>query len=388
MSVPSRPDPPVVGKVTHNSIELYWKAPEAVDQGRGDSRTRYCVQEEELGPKSKGFGNVYSGYSTTNVFNGLEARTQYRYRLRCMNDFGASAWSPVVPVSTTKKPLTSEDLQRAVTKGDVETVRNILPGLSWQAVNSPDKFGLSPLMIAAQRGYVEVARVLIENSADVNFQSTSGKTPLMMASFSGNVEVAQLLREQNASWDVLDKTGSTALHWAVDGANLDMIRWMLQDGCRVDVKDETSGWTPLMRVAAVSGNVNVAKVLIHHGANVHTMDKEGKTTLMNAALNGFEALVKLLVKKGVSVKFKSEHGKTALDFARSFEHERVIHFLQEQVDALRKADNERKLAEAKERRQSREQLESSVAKPATNGTENLSSVPSGKESGAVGLQMS
>jgi len=45
-----------------------------------------------------------------------------------MNDFGASAWSPVVTVSTTKKPLTSEDLQRAVTKGDVETVRNILPG--------------------------------------------------------------------------------------------------------------------------------------------------------------------------------------------------------------------------------------------------------------------
>ena len=34
----------------------------------------------------------------------------------------------MVTVSTTKKPITSEDLQRAVTKGDVETVRNILPG--------------------------------------------------------------------------------------------------------------------------------------------------------------------------------------------------------------------------------------------------------------------
>jgi len=49
-----------------------------------------------------------------------------------MNDFGSSAWSPVVTVSTTKKPLTSEDLQRAVTKGDVETVKNILPGKSEQ----------------------------------------------------------------------------------------------------------------------------------------------------------------------------------------------------------------------------------------------------------------
>ena len=70
--------------------------------------------------------------SVRNVFNGLEARTQYRYRLKCMNDFGSSAWSPVVTVSTTKKPLTSEDLQRAVTKGDVETVKSILPGKSEQ----------------------------------------------------------------------------------------------------------------------------------------------------------------------------------------------------------------------------------------------------------------
>ena len=63
-----------------------------------------------------------------NVFEGLESRTQYRYRLKCMNDFGSSAWSAVVTVSTTKKPQTSQDLQRAVTKGDVETVKNILPG--------------------------------------------------------------------------------------------------------------------------------------------------------------------------------------------------------------------------------------------------------------------
>ena len=37
----------------------------------------------------------------------------------------------------------------------------------------------------AQRGYLDVAKVLLENSADVNFQSKSGKTALMMAAFSG-----------------------------------------------------------------------------------------------------------------------------------------------------------------------------------------------------------
>lgn len=42
-----------------------------------------------------------------------------------------------------------------------------------------------PILYVAQRGYVDVARVLLESSADVNFQSSSGKTALMMACYSG-----------------------------------------------------------------------------------------------------------------------------------------------------------------------------------------------------------
>ncbi|XP_031558329.1 fibronectin type 3 and ankyrin repeat domains protein 1-like [Actinia tenebrosa] len=368
MSVPLRPDPPIVGKVTHNSIELYWNPPEKGSPEKGDSRLRYCIQEEEVGNKSKGFGNVYSGYSTSNVFEGLEPRTQYRYRIRCMNDNGNSAWSVVVMVSTTAKPKTSEDLQKAVAKNDVETVANIIPTLSWQAVDSPDKFGISPLMVAAQKGYKEVAKTLIDNKADVHFQNSSGKTALMMACFSGQLEVAKLLRAEGASWDTVDKTGSMALHWAVDGANLDVVRWMLSDGCPVDVKDSTSGWTPLMRVAAVNGNANVAKILIHHGANVNSMDKEDKTVLMNAALNGFEALVKLLVKKGANVNQKSDYGKTALDFAKSFEHENVARFLQEQIEMLKNADRDRKLEEARSTR-------SSEFKPKIKSQERQNTIP-------------
>ena len=45
-----------------------------------------------------------------------------------MNDFGSSAWSAVVTVSTTKKPQTSEDLPRAVIKGD--WLGLLLPGMT------------------------------------------------------------------------------------------------------------------------------------------------------------------------------------------------------------------------------------------------------------------
>jgi ankyrin repeat protein len=49
---------------------------------------------------------------------------------------------------------------------------------------------------------------------------------------------------------------------------------------QVDVMDTGCGWTPLMRVSAVSGNQKVALLLIEAGADVNVKDKDGKTPLM------------------------------------------------------------------------------------------------------------
>lgn len=79
MIEPSRPDPPVVGKVTHNSIELYWDINETDnDEKPVYGKIHYCVQEEEVNMRSSGFGNVYSGFAKSHVFEGLDPQTQYR----------------------------------------------------------------------------------------------------------------------------------------------------------------------------------------------------------------------------------------------------------------------------------------------------------------------
>ena len=53
--VPRRPDPPVLGKATHHSVELNWHPPPHQAE---HSRLRYCVQEEDASKKD-GFGTVY-----------------------------------------------------------------------------------------------------------------------------------------------------------------------------------------------------------------------------------------------------------------------------------------------------------------------------------------
>ena len=103
------------------------------------------------------------------------------------------------------------------------------------------------------------------------------------------------------------------------------------------------GWTPLMRLAMVKGNIHIARLLIHHGANVSSMDKDGKSVLMIASLNGQLDLVKLLIYKGADFTVLSGHGKSALDFARAFDREAVVGYLEELWQAFKAKERKRQM---------------------------------------------
>ncbi|XP_015757945.1 PREDICTED: fibronectin type 3 and ankyrin repeat domains protein 1-like [Acropora digitifera] len=279
MAVPDKPAPPIVGKVTANSIELFWDQNSMEDQSGG--RLRYCVQEEE-DLSRKGFGNVYNGFAKNNVFRGLEQNKTYRYRLRISNDNGHSPWSQVIAVTTTRTPLSGNDLHSAVLHWELEKVEAILEETDEELVDSPDTFGMSPLMIASQKGYTGIVSHLIAHSADVNFSNTSGKNSLMLACSGGHMKIAVQLFEHGASLDSKDNGGSGCLHWAVDGNKPDCIQWLLDKGIQ-------------FQVAAVNGHFPLVQLLVENGADVHAVNK---------------------------------YGKTALDFAESFGRKDVVAYLQ------------------------------------------------------------
>ena len=57
---------------------------------------------------------------------------------------------------------------------------------------------ITPLMLAAYRNSVDVAKLLIDAGADVNAEAENGATALIIAEESGNTEVAALLRKARA----------------------------------------------------------------------------------------------------------------------------------------------------------------------------------------------
>ncbi|XP_020928264.1 fibronectin type 3 and ankyrin repeat domains protein 1 isoform X2 [Sus scrofa] len=305
ITLSAKPHPPVVGKVTHHSIELYWDLEKkARRQGPQEQWFRFSVEEED--PKMHTYGIIYTGYATKHVVEGLEPRTLYRFRLKVTSPSGEYEYSPVVAVSTTREPISSEHFHRAVSVNDEDLLVRILQGGNVK-VDVPNKFGFTALMVAAQRGY----------------------TSLMLACYAGHLDVVKYLRRHGASWDTRDLGGCTALHWAADGGHCNVIEWMIKDGCEVDAVDTGSGWTPLLRVSAVSGNQKVASLLIDAGADVNVKDKDGKTPLMVAVLNNHEELVQLLLDKGADASVKNEFGKGVLEMARVFDRQNVVSLLEE-----------------------------------------------------------
>ncbi|VDM41616.1 unnamed protein product [Toxocara canis] len=132
---------------------------------------------------------------------------------------------------------------KAAKKGDVEKMRKILTPMT---INCRDTAGRNstPLHLACGYNNIEVARLLLENGAEVNAQDKGGLIPLHNASSYGHLEIAALLIEHGALVDQPDKWGFTPLH-----------------------------------EAAQKGRTQICSLLLSHGANVYAETHEGQLAI-------------------------------------------------------------------------------------------------------------
>ena len=104
----------------------------------------------------------------------------------------------------------------AVENGNLQCVKMLLRykadiegrGLQYRSLGQ-----CTPLFVAADQGFLDVLRCLVENGANVNPRSsTNNLTPLMAASINGDVNVISFLVTHGPNVDLQDNSGNTALH--------------------------------------------------------------------------------------------------------------------------------------------------------------------------------
>ena len=197
-------------------------------------------------------------------------------------------------------------------------------------VNSKDKFGRTPLHLAAGLEHLSVVQALVDAGADVNSAGKFGNTPLHWAATGGHLAVVQALVDAGASVNSVDKFGWTPLHLAARHGHLAVVEALLAAGADVNSVDR-SGDTPLHE-AATGGHLAVVQALVAAGASVKSKGKFGWTPLHLAAGLGHLAVVQALVAAGADPSLKSNSGPTPSDVAREREHTQVADYLQAELE--------------------------------------------------------
>jgi ankyrin repeat protein len=166
-----------------------------------------------------------------------------------------------------------EDFFAAIKKDDAATVSALLArGID---PNTLGPEGLTGLFMAARAGHAKVALVLLEApDTDVECRNTADESPLMLAALRGDLAMARALIARDAD---VNKTGWAPLHYAASRGQIPMIDLLLEHHAYIDA-ESPNRTTPLMMAAGYS-SVQAARILLRAGADATVKNAEGLTAL-------------------------------------------------------------------------------------------------------------
>ncbi|MGA2450987.1 MAG: ankyrin repeat domain-containing protein, partial [Polyangiaceae bacterium] len=236
--------------------------------------------------------------------------------------------------------------------------------------NAPIAEDSTPLHVAAETGFTEMVRLLLDAGARLDAPDSEGRTALERAVFQAHADVVALLLGRGASAAAQDARGMTALHWLArarlpidDSHDCERtLRILLDHGATLAARDR-DGRVPLehaighyaqlqcflfaarqalragpgyregdsvRRAAAVSAvhGASLLHLAVHEddddlvwrlpagfGVRTDIVDDDGRTALHWAAFFGIERAVERLSARAADLDVVDAGGRTALDWA-------------------------------------------------------------------------
>ncbi|XP_045898515.1 ankyrin repeat and SOCS box protein 2-like, partial [Micropterus dolomieu] len=193
-----------------------------------------------------------------------------------------------------------------------------------ESVNRCTLNNQTALLLAADRGNVSCVHFLLKHRADPNIASKDQETPLFAACEHPNKAIVELLLRFGAKVNRCTQGGS-ALHEACRHGQVDICRVLLEAGANIHSKN-IYGIQPLF-TAAQHGLCDILQLLAEKGADINGEARDGASPLYEACKNGHVAAVEVLLSLKADANRSMKSGLLPLHVAVQNNHTRIVSLL-------------------------------------------------------------
>uniref|UniRef100_A0A8D2HWL4 Ankyrin 2 n=1 Tax=Urocitellus parryii TaxID=9999 RepID=A0A8D2HWL4_UROPR len=241
--------------------------------------------------------------------------------LLLQNDHNADVQSKMMVNRTTESGFTP--LHIAAHYGNVNVATLLLN--RGAAVDFTARNGITPLHVASKRGNTNMVKLLLDRGGQIDAKTRDGLTPLHCGARSGHDQVVELLLERGAPLLARTKNGLSPLHMAAQGDHVECVKHLLQHKAPVD--DVTLDYLTALHVAAHCGHYRVTKLLLDKRANPNARALRGETALHMAARAGQVEVVRCLLRNGALVDARAREEQTPLHIASRLGKTEIVQLL-------------------------------------------------------------
>jgi len=184
--------------------------------------------------------------------------------------------------------------------------RGVDADASHKAAGFPDKLldedqrflylqmGRTALLAAAEEGYMQAMKLLLDAQADVNFQDTSGFHALYLAAGApdSSEELVKFLLDQDADLHLANNAGYTPLHNACGSGEVGALKALLDAGADWNAKSR-SGAAPV-HVAVINDQPCILDALLARRANLDMPAFGGNTPVHEGVMQNNPSIIQKL----------------------------------------------------------------------------------------------
>ena len=162
---------------------------------------------------------------------------------------------------------------------------------------------------------ISIITKLLDKGIDVNFTDRSGISALQIAIRDNNINIIKLLIDKSANINIED---NAPLKEAISSRNIKVIELLIENGSNIDIIYENE---PLLiyfiknRFFNDNDKISIITKLLDKGIDINFTDKNGDSALHIAVKYTNIPIVKLLLDKGIDIDLIDNSGKTALTYA-------------------------------------------------------------------------